>query len=221
MKCPHCLQYFTEEWKLVELEEDNEGLWGVSYCVCDNPDCRRLVAELVSGARSVFLRQRTYSSQTLIRPRGIARSPIPTEVPEEYIADYKEACIVLQDSAKASAALSRRSLQHLLREKASTKNKDLADQIQEVIDNRSLPFELSEALDAVRNIGNFAAHPVKSKSTREIVEVEPGEAEWNLEVLEQLFEHYFVRPAILQRKKEALNKKLADAGKPPMKLVVT
>ncbi len=39
-------------------------------------------------------------------------------------------------------------------------------------------------IDAVRVIGNFAAHPIKSKSTGEIVDVEPGEAEWNLNTLE-------------------------------------
>jgi hypothetical protein len=33
-------------------------------------------------------------------------------------------------------------------------------------------------LDAIRTIGNFAAHPIKSTSSGEIVDVEPGEAEW-------------------------------------------
>ncbi len=72
-------------------------------------------------------------------------------------------------------------------------------------------------LDAVRNIGNFAAHPLKSQSTGEIVEVEPGEAEWNLEVLEMLFDFYYVQPAHAQKRRDELKKKLADAGKPPMK----
>jgi hypothetical protein len=54
-------------------------------------------------------------------------------------------------------------------------------------------------------------------NTGEIIDVEPGEAEWLLNVLEGLFDHYFVQPAILAAKKDALNKKLADAGKPPMK----
>ena len=66
-------------------------------------------------------------------------------------------------------------------------------------------------------IGNFAAHPIKSNSTGEIVEVEIGEAEWLLDVLELLFDFYFVQPAITKAKREALNQKLLDAGKPPMK----
>ena len=76
---------------------------------------------------------------------------------------------------------------------------------------------MSSAIDAVRNIGNFAAHPIKDTNTGEIVEVEPGEAEWLLDVLEGLFDFYFVQPAELRRKREALNEKLEAAGKPPMK----
>ncbi len=80
-----------------------------------------------------------------------------------------------------------------------------------------IPSHIAEDLDAVRNIGNFAAHPIKSQSTGEIVAVEPGEADWNLSVLESLFDFYFVAPARSKARKDALNKKLADAGKPPLK----
>jgi hypothetical protein len=74
-----------------------------------------------------------------------------------------------------------------------------------------------ESLDAVRNIGNFAAHPIKSTASGEVIDVEPGEAEWNLDVLESLFDFYFVQPAALRKKQDALNAKLKEAGKPEMK----
>jgi hypothetical protein len=105
----------------------------------------------------------------------------------------------------------------MLREHGGVKSSDLASEIEQVLKSGKLPTHLAESLDAVRNTGNFAAHPIKSKSTGEIVPVEPGEAEWNLDVLDAFFDFYFVQPAILKRKREALNKKLADAGKPPMK----
>ena len=58
----------------------------------------------------------------------------------------------------------------------------------------------------------------KSQPARaEVVEVEPGEAEWNLDVLEGLFDFCFVQPTLMKKKREALNNKLAKAGKPPMK----
>ncbi len=157
------------------------------------------------------------AEERTIRPKATNRSPVPPEVTEEFASDYKEACQVFADSPKASAALSRRALQHILREKAGIKKGDLADEIQRTIDSGKLPSHLIESLDAIRNIGNFAAHPIKSKSSGEIVDVEPGEAEWNLDVIESLFDFFFVQPEIIRKKRAALNKKLNDAGKPPMK----
>jgi hypothetical protein len=39
----------------------------------------------------------------------------------------------------------------------------------------------------------------------------------NLDVLEALFDFYFVQPELLKKKREALNAKLKKAGKPEMK----
>jgi uncharacterized protein DUF4145 len=140
--------------------------------------------------------------------------PVPPEVPDPYRQDYAEACKVLDDSAKASAALSRRNLQAVLRDKAGTKSKDLFDQIEEVINSGRVPSHIAEDLHAVRNIGNFAAHTIKSTTTGAIVDVEAGEAEWNLDVLDLLFDFYFVQPALSAKRKAELNKKLKAAGKP-------
>lgn len=157
------------------------------------------------------------SERILVWPKGSTRPPCPKEVPEAFASDYREACIVLPDSAKASAALSRRCLQNLLREVAKVKPADLYNEIQELLGKGTLPGHIADGLEAVRNIGNFAAHPIKSQHSGEVLDVEPGEAEWNLDVLESLFDFYFVQPAQLQAKKDALNKKLAEAGKPPVK----
>jgi len=212
MKCPHCLENFFEDWEGFDPLSltDNYGKWKLEYCKC--PSCGRIIIRL--GRYSTKDGDYIWS---FVLPKAIARSPISPEVPSEFAEDYKEACLVFADSPKASAALSRRCLQNSLREKANTKSKDLADQIQEVLDSRALPTYLADSLDAVRNIGNFATHPIKSKSTGEIVDVEPGEAEWNLDVLEGLFDFYFVQPSKLQKKRENLNQKLKDVGKPPMK----
>ena len=119
--------------------------------------------------------------------------------------DYREACLVLADSPKASAALSRRCLQHILREKAGVRQGNLYNEIQEVLSSNSLPSDIAESIDLIRNIGNFAAHPTKSESSGEIVPVEPGEAEWCLDVIEMLYDFYFVRPDTNKKKREAIN----------------
>lgn len=95
--------------------------------------------------------------------------------------------------------------------------KDLAPAIEAILKAKQLPSFLAESLDSVRNVGNFAAHPMKDTNTGAIVAVEPHEAEWNLEVLEGLFDFFYVGPAKEQKKRDALNAKLASANKPPMK----
>jgi hypothetical protein len=217
MKCPHCLTDFHDEEILSHIDKDPQGVWVLGTCRCSA--CKNLIVRLACG--------RIFNSSTrelhgelisyLIRPKIAGRPPVPLEVPKDYAEDYKESCLVLADSSKASAALSRRCLQHLLRAEAKVKPQDLFNEIQEVINRGTLPSHIAEGLDAVRNIGNFAAHPMKSQSTGDIVPVEPGEAEWNLDVLESLFDFYFVAPAKTKARKDALNKKLKDAGKPPVK----
>ena len=153
----------------------------------------------------------------MVYPKASGRPPVPTEVPPEFAEDYTEACLVISDSPKASAALSRRCLQHILRKKAGVKNpNDLAKAIDEVVNDPSMPSDICTSLDAVRHIGNFSAHPNKSTNTGEIVAVEAGEAKWCLEVIEILFNFYFVRPADIKRRTLALNQKLNETGKPPM-----
>lgn len=224
MKCPHCLVDFNDQqtmWSVV-LGEDADNSWLLRRRHC--PTCRRFVFSLENGELpqppaqgSIGGRLSVVSRTIEVWPRGASRAPVPGEVPPSIAEDYKEACLVLADSPKASAALSRRCLQHLLRQAAGVKPGDLSDEIQQVLDTNKLPSLIAENIDAVRNIGNFAAHPIKSKSTGEIVDVEPNEAEWNLDVLESLFDLYYVLPAKAKARKDALNKKLGDAGKPPAK----
>jgi hypothetical protein len=121
---------------------------------------------------------------------------------------------VLADSPKASAALSRRCLQHLLRDIAGAKKKDLADQIDEILP--SVPSHVGAMLHGLRVIGNFAAHPIKSTNSGEIIDVEPGEAEMLLETLETVFDFYFVQPERTKQRRDAINAKLVEAGKQPL-----
>jgi hypothetical protein len=175
------------------------------------PACKRYTFALTRDyTEGESLKRREF----MVYPKAYNRIPLPPEVPTEFQEDYQEACLVLPDSPKASAALSRRCLQHLLRDKAGIKKKDLYQEIEEV--KNHLPSDLGEALDAVRVIGNFSAHPMKSTNTGEIIPVEPGEAEWLLDVLEQLFDYYFVRPAKLAAARAKINEKLKEAGKPEL-----
>lgn len=214
MKCPHCLVEINPNFTRDSLRSVTKGSFYIEHMSCPNPNCRNLIINLIEVKST---RDGTYDTPLLIYPTSSSHPPAPLEVDKHIAQDYTEACLVLVHSPKASAALSRRCLQNILREKAGIKHGDLFKEIQEVINEGKLPSHLSESIDAIRQIGNFAAHPIKSKSSGEIVDVEPGEAEWSLDVLESLFDFYYVQPTILKKKREELNTKLQDAGKHPMK----
>ena len=223
MRCPHCLvTIFAQPWHL-SLGTDRDFNWWIRGFLC--PSCSRYALQLMKQPTGPGI-PRTQLGQlvpdpvnavsSLIHPKATSRQPVPAEVPEEFTADYKEACLVLADSPKASAALSRRCLQHILQEKSGAKTQNnLAKTIGEVIDDPKTPPDVADSLDMVRNIGNFSAHPNKSTNTGEIVPVEPVEAEWCLDVIEMLFDLYFVRPSEIQRRRDRVNEKLAETGKPP------
>jgi hypothetical protein len=208
MKCPHCLTAFHPEPIVTVLEKPRakrrtDPQWQVWEAVC--PACNRSIVALTTGS---FVRP-----LLVVFPQATSR-PVSPEVPEEFASDFTEACVVLSASPKASAALSRRCLQRLLRGPASAKPKDLKDEIDEVVPK--LPSELGDLLHHVRVIGNFAAHPNKNTNTGEVIDVEPGEAEWMLGVLEELFDYYFVRPTRIAERKAKVEAMLAEAGKKPL-----
>ncbi len=220
MKCLHCREGFYETWEPMlprdnNYKRDSTGAWGSEITVC--PTCGKAIIRIIHRP----LRTEAEGGgegppvYTFVYPRSMSRTPLPPEVPEGIATDFAEACVVLQDSEKASAALSRRLLQQLIRDHVGVAG--LRDLIQEIAAARPLlPSYLAAQLDAVREIGNLAAHPTKGTNPGEIVDVEVGEAEWSLEVLEALFDFCFVQPQRLADRKAALNEKLRSAGKREM-----
>ena len=212
-KCPHCLVTVFLPSSYNGLTQDIDGNWLVCYSTC--PNCSRLVIEL---HRSPLGHTTADAGRlvTLAYPKAIQRNPPPPEVPEEFTKDYLEAALITSDSPKASAALSRRLLQHLLREQAGASQRNLFGAIQYVIDEGNIPSHIAESLHTLRELGNFAAHPNKSTNTAEVIEVEHGEAEWCLDVIDALYDHYFVGPAKTQQAKNVVNEKRKEAGLQPI-----
>jgi hypothetical protein len=225
MQCPHCCIHFHDNWaefgftrgqnNLYVQLGDSYHYWSYRSALC--PACGDVTIQiatregrtkdLLEGWRQVY-------------PIGANRGPVASDVPADIAQDYVEACNVLPISAKASAALSRRSLQDMLHANGY-KAKDLAKEIDLLLSEpdatKALPHKLRVTVDGIRNFGNFSAHPIDDKTTLQVIDVEPHEAEWCLEIIEELFEHFYVGPAAAKAKKAALDAKLAAAGKPPSK----
>lgn len=119
-------------------------------------------------------------------------------------------------SPKATAALSRRLLQRLLREKGDVKPANLMTEIDQVRERNILPIGLADELHSIRHVGNFAAHPLKDTETEVVADVEAGEAEWLLELLEELLDAFIVAPAKREARRQALSSKLKGVGKKPL-----
>jgi hypothetical protein len=214
LKCPHCTIAFHENWDPGSFLWDRKGTgWAFRVALC--PSCKEHTIQIIYAAPG----SQPQNWITVV-PAGVNRGPVPAEIPADIAQDYKEACAVLPTSAKASAALSRRCLQHILRSHGY-KARDLATEIdlllRETDPLKALPLAIRETIDAIRNFGNFSAHPLTDTTSLQVIDVEPEEAEWCLEIIEALFEHFYVAPARAKQKKAALNAKLTAAGKPQAK----
>ncbi len=217
-RCPYCSTRVMFIPQRVHHFETIDQVFQLRGYTC--PACDRLVVRITTGvnlatdAESNWVPQFVPADTYTVWPRYNMR-PIPPQVPAAIADDYLEAAATLELSPKASATLSRRCLQAVLRDAAGANQKDLWQQIEAVLP--TLPSYIARDVDAIRHVGNFAAHPMKAKASSELLDVEPGEAEWNLDVLDLLFDFYYVQPAVAEAKRDALNAKLAAAGKKPMK----
>lgn len=190
--------------------------WRVQHMDC--PACKKSILRI--GKLEIRDNNLAVYEWRQVFPIGSNRGPVPNDVPKDIAADYNEAALVLPLSAKASAALSRRCLQSVL-DNAGYKQKDLSQQIDAVIaeidTTKALPTGVHMIVDAIRNFGNFSAHKITDKTSLQVIEVEPHEAEFCLDTLDAVFDHYYVKPAQAKAMKDALNAKLAAAKKPAAK----
>lgn len=222
MRCPHCSVGVRIDIRGQAAYPNCDGDVtpmgiDITYGFC--PECNGFIVcvrkgeyRCVDGEGEIV----KVEAEEVIYPRLWSRAN-DVAVPARYRQEFNEANAVLAVSPKASAALSRRILQDVIHSQYNIHLRNLSDEIDDLMQLEGFPSEIADAIDAVRIVGNFAAHPVKSERTGEIADVEPGEAEWLLEVLEDLFESVFVQPKQRESRTTKLNEKLAELGKPPMK----
>jgi len=232
---PHCQVYSVMRFDSTVKRFETDDKYGISFrdaenllfdFVCSCPNCSNTVfVQAQAQANATFPQPNTTYEELDASSGGKIVSiypsrkkvTVPAEVPEKYAGDFREAVLVLDLSPTASAALSRRILQNILRDEFGIKHRNLVDEIKAFIAQPGIPSYLTDAVDAIRNIGNLAAHPLKNTNTGEVVAVEPGEAEWLIEVLNSLFDFKFIQPLKLQERRAQLNAKLQELGERPMK----
>ena len=125
MRCPHCNTGVSLEFEeyYVEQAKDYERTGaGYQFAWDTCPECEEPVVILrfgkyvgeKSGSDYSYADIQDISREEILYPRYVSRKVEP-EVPGAHKTDFLEACAVLPLSPKASAALSRRVLQNVLR----------------------------------------------------------------------------------------------------------
>jgi len=122
-----------------------------------------------------------------VYPNSLAKQ-FPEYIPKSIRADYKEAYSIVHLSPKASATLARRCLQGMIRDFHGIKKSRLIDEVNEL--QSIVPTTQWKAIDGVRSIGNIGAH--MEKDINMIVDVDPGESEKLLKLIELLIDKWYI-----------------------------
>ena len=122
-----------------------------------------------------------------ILPKSIAYK-FPDNIPQAIRSDYEEACSIVNLSPKASATLSRRCLQGMIRDFFQVSKANLFEEINAIKDK--IPTEQWAVLDGLRRIGNIGAH--MERDINLIVDIEPGEAQKLIKLIELLLQQWYI-----------------------------
>lgn len=152
------------------------------------------------------------SGLRMLDPGGLGRPEPDAIVPEDWRRDYMEAVSIWHLSPKSAAALLRRIVDGMLREKLD-KSGTLYQMI-ESLKPPKIPDYVWNGLHDLRDFGNWAAHP-KWTDIGMIVDVEVDEVSDCFDVIDVMFDHWYVAPQrelarrakVDARKRAGLNKR--------------
>lgn len=176
--------------------------------VCPNDDCQEYTLHVIThdcAMRSGHLRDITQRALWRLIPDSEAKV-FPDYIPKPILDDYREACLIRDNSPRASATLSRRCLQGIIRDFWGISKGRLVDEIDAIKDK--IDVETWEAIDAVRQIGNIGAH--MEKDINVIVDVEPNEAQLLIELVETLLTEWHVAKHERQTRMAAVKNAAAE-----------
>lgn len=159
--------------------------------VCPNPSCERMsiTAELhLYGFTGTENGSLGHLDTWRLVPQSAAKV-FPGYIPEQIRGDYEEACKIVNLSPRASASMSRRCLQGMIRDFFSIKDKPTLNQEIQAIEENVDP-QTWKAIDSVRGMGNIGAH--MEKDVNLIIDVDPSEAEQLIWLIESLMKDWYI-----------------------------
>lgn len=162
------------------------------FIVCPSRACRKTALTIILRRAKWQPGLNTWALGAIIFKRDLLPASraqaLPPFIPAPIVADYNEACLIETLSPKASATLSRRCLQGILRDYWKVKPGKLYNEIEEVKDK--MDPATWDAIDAVRKVGNIGAHMEKDIDV--IVDVEPQEAALLIGLIETVIKDWYI-----------------------------
>jgi len=200
----------AEGWK------ERDAGFEVEAIVCANDDCKELNLSLGLYRHEGVFSSGNWKNPSIVNEWGLlpasSAKPQPDYIPEPLRRDYEEACAIRDLSPKASATITRRCIQGIIRDfcEITTRRGRLIDEIDELrrqVNAGKAPPGVQPdtvaAIDHVRQIRNIGAH--MEADINVIVEVDPKEAQLLIELTEILFEEWYVA-------REQRKQRLAEIG---------
>jgi hypothetical protein len=248
MKCPFCDHDIAATWQTMLTNTDELGRMlnqypsqistsvernnasvavtvSVQWLKCQNTRCQEIVIRIARNEKGI-------GESWIALPKRPNLPVVHQLITDPFRKDYLEAWIILDDSPRMSAVLSRRLLADLLEKYANLKQFRLEDRIDELIKDTRHPLWIRENLHYLREAGNFGAHTQQDKTAVSpatptipvdppIIDVSKDEAQWTLRVIADLFEYFIVAPQKDKEMRTAMDKKLAGAGRKPIEPLTT
>jgi hypothetical protein len=217
-QCPHCNHHSTitssnfleSKFGLTINNADGYKVLHSYFIVCPNIDCNKFtLATVLFDTEYEYLNGSwKHSAHKEIKrwnlvPNSFAKV-FPNYIPNAIIKDYEEACSIIEDSPKASATLSRRCLQGMIRNYWEVKGANLFQEIESIKDKVD-PLTW-RSIDATRKIGNIGAH--MEKDINLIINVDHKEAKALIKLIEVLIKDWYIN----RHERELMLQDIIDVG---------
>lgn len=201
-ECPYCnkaatIQYCDLSRSLHSFKIKDECLGIITtIIICPNISCKKYtlkaflhstVAKNIKYTVEEF-EQHLLLTEWQLMPSSIAKV-FPDYIPQNILQDYKEACQILNLSPKASATLSRRCLQGMIRDFYGIRKQTLYLEIDEL--KSKIANDTWNAIDSLRKIGNIGAH--MEKDVNIIIDVTIDEAKTLISLIEFLLSEWYIK----------------------------
>lgn len=198
--CPYCNcdfpLIFDETYKPYTLQFNSYGSTPDGFILAPKIDIRESITVKFFHCpkcdnfiiKVVGLGELTKGIEVPILPKSNAIQ-FPNYVPESIRNDYEEACAIVWLSPKASATLSRRCLQSMIRDFWKVNETTLYKEIS-ILESKVDKAQW-DVLNALRQLGNIGAHP--EADVNSIINIEPEEATKLLKVIELLIKQWYIK----------------------------